>query len=75
MAIDPLDTSSERFITITMNEIKILVSFMNKIKSLFPEEGHYYVHKACNILLIIFKEQLAPEDLKDIRSKGEFYEV
>ena len=75
MAIDPLDTSSERFITITMNEIKILVSFMNKIKSLFPEEGHYYVHKACNILLIIFKEQLAPEDLEDIRSKGEFYEI
>ena len=75
MAVDPLDTSSDRFLTVTMNEIKILVSFMNKIKSLFPEEGHYYVHKACNILLIIFKEQLAPEDLKDIRSKGEFYEI
>jgi len=75
MAVDPLDNSSERFISITIIEIKILVSFMNKIKSLFPEEGHYYIHKACNILLIIFKEQLAPEDVKDIRSKGEFYEL
>ena len=32
MAVDPLDTSSERFISITIIEIKILVSFMNKIK-------------------------------------------
>ena len=75
MDFDPLDTSSERFISVTMVEIRILTSFMVKIKELFPEEGHYFIHKACNILLTIFKEQLAPEDVKDIRNKGEFYEL
>ena len=49
MAVDPLDTSSERFLTFTIAEIKILVGMMTKLKELFPIEGHYYVHKACNI--------------------------
>ena len=67
MAIDPLDNSSERFITLTMNEIKILSSFMWKVKKLFPIEGHYYIHKACNILVNVFKQQLPPEDLEDLK--------
>ena len=67
MAIDALDNSSERFITLTMNEIKITSSVMRKIKELFPEEGHYYTHKACDILLNAFKQQLAPEDLEDLK--------
>ena len=67
MAIDPLDNSSERFITLTMNEIKILSSFMWKVKQLFPIEGHYYIHKSCNILVDVFKQQLAPEDLEDLK--------
>ena len=67
MATDPLDNSSERFITLTINEIKILSSFMWKVKQLFPEEGHYYIHKACNILVDVFKQQLAPEDLENLK--------
>jgi len=67
MAIDPLDNSSERFITLSMNEIKILSSFMWKVKQLFPIEGHYYIHKACNILVDVFKQQLAPEDLENLK--------
>ena len=69
MAVDPRDTSSERFISVTMVEIKILTSFMVKVKELFPEEGHYFIHKACDILLTIFKEQLAPEDVKELRER------
>tara|TARA_Y100000361_G_C10924312_1_gene220553 strand:+ start:74 stop:292 length:219 start_codon:yes stop_codon:yes gene_type:complete len=72
MAVDPRDTSSERFISVTMVEIKILTSFMVKIKELFPEEGHYFIHKACDILLTIFKEQLAPEDVKQLK---EIYKI
>jgi hypothetical protein len=52
-----------------MVEIKILTSFMVKVKELFPEEGHYFIHKACDILLTIFKEQLAPEDVKELRER------
>ena len=66
MAVDPLDTSSERFITFTMNEIKFLSSFMKKIKELFPEEGHYFIHKTTNILLTIFEQQLAVEDKEEL---------
>ena len=72
MAVDPRDTSSERFISVTMVEIKILTSFMVKVKELFPEEGHYFIHKACDILLTIFKEQLAPEDVKELK---EIYKI
>ena len=36
MAVDPLDTSSERFLTFTIAEIKILVGMMTKLKELFP---------------------------------------
>ena len=43
MAVDPLDNSSERFLTFTIAEIKILVGMMTKLKELFPIEGHYYV--------------------------------
>jgi len=66
MAVDPLDNSSERFFTFTMNEIKFLVSFMDKIKELFPEEGHYFIHKTANILLTIFEQQLAVEDKEEL---------
>lgn len=66
MAVDPLDTSSERFITFTMNEIKFLSSFMKKIKELFPEEGHYFIHKTINILLTVFEQQLAVEDKEEL---------
>ena len=69
MAVDPRDTSSERFISVTMVEIKILTSFMIKIKELFPEEGHYFIHKACNILLTIFKEQLSTEDVDELTER------
>ena len=41
MAVDPLDQSSDRYLTVTMNEIKILVGMMTKLKELFPIEGHY----------------------------------
>jgi len=67
MAIDPLDTSSDRFLTVTMNEIKVLVSMMTKLKELFPIEGHYFVHKACNIFLNICRKQLSEEDLEELR--------
>jgi len=40
---------------------------MWKVKQLFPIEGHYYIHKACNILVDVFKQQLAPEDLEDLK--------
>jgi len=66
MAVDPLDNSSERFITFTMNEIKFLAGFMHKIKELFPEEGHYFIHKTANILLNIFEKQLAVEDKEEL---------
>ena len=69
MAVDSRDTSSERFISVTMVEIKILTSFMIKIKELFPEEGHYFIHKACNILLTIFKEQLSTEDVDELTER------
>ena len=55
MAVDPLDQSSDRHLTVTMNEIYILGGMMTKLKELFPIEGHYYVHKACNILITICK--------------------
>ena len=66
MAVDPLDTSSERFLTFTIAEIKTLTSFMNRIKELFPEEGHYFIHKTTNILLTIFEQQLAVEDKEEL---------
>ena len=69
MAVDPLDTCSERFLTATMNEIKILVGMMTKLKELFPIEGHYYVHKACNILITICKQQLAQEDVDELKER------
>ena len=69
MAVDPLDNSSERFLTFTIVEIKILVSMMTKLKELFPIEGHYYVHKACNILLTICKQQLSSEDVKELKER------
>ena len=31
MAVDPLDQSSDRHLTVTMNEIKILVGMMTKL--------------------------------------------
>ena len=69
MAVDPLDQSSDRYLTATMNEIKILVSVMTKLKELFPIEGHYYVHKACNILITICKQQLAQEDVDELKER------
>jgi len=69
MAVDPLDQSSDRHLTITMNEIKILVSMMTKLKEMFPIEGHYYVHKACNILITICKQQLAQEDVDELKER------
>ena len=69
MAVDPLDQSSDRYLTATMNEIKILVGMMTKLKELFPIEGHYYVHKACNIFITICKQQLAEEDLDELRER------
>ena len=69
MAVDPLDNSSERFLTTTMNEIKILVGMMTKLKELFPIEEHYYVHKACNIFLNICRKQLSEEDLEELRER------
>jgi len=52
-----------------MNEIKILVSMMTKLKEMFPIEGHYYVHKACNILITICKQQLAQEDVDELKER------
>lgn len=69
MAVDPLDQSSDRHLTVTMNEIKILVGMMTKLKELFPIEGHYYVHKACNILITICKQQLSIEDVEDLKER------
>jgi len=69
MAVDPLDKSSDRHLTITMNEIKILVGMMTKLKELFPVEGHYYVHKACDILITICKQQLAQEDVNELTER------
>jgi hypothetical protein len=69
MAVDPLDQSSDRHLTVTMNEIKILVGMMTKLKELFPIEGHYYVHKACNILITICKQQLAQEDVDELTER------
>ena len=69
MAVDPLDNSSERFLTFTIAEIKILVGMMTKLKELFPVEGHYYVHKACNILITICKQQLSTEDVEELTEK------
>ena len=69
MAVDPLDNSSERFLTFTIAEIKILVGMMTKLKELFPIEGHYYVHKACNILITICKQQLSTDDVQDLEDK------
>jgi len=69
MAVDPLDQSSDRYLTATMNEIKILVSVMTKLKELFPIEGHYYVHKACNIFITICKQQLSTEDVEDLKER------
>tara|TARA_R100001509_G_C4748109_1_gene175405 strand:- start:379 stop:603 length:225 start_codon:yes stop_codon:yes gene_type:complete len=69
MAVDPLDTSSERFLTATMNEIKILVGMMTKLKELFPIEGHYYTHKACDIFITICKQQLSTEDVEELTER------
>ena len=69
MAVDPLDNSSERFLTVTMNEIKILVGMMTKLKELFPIEGHYYTHKACDIFITICKQQLAQEDVDELKER------
>ena len=69
MAVDPLDNSSERFLTTTMNEIKILVGMMTKLKELFPIEGHYYTHKACDIFITICKQQLAQEDVDELKER------
>jgi len=69
MAVDPLDNSSERFLTFTIAEINILVGMMTKLKELFPIEGHYYVHKACNILITICKQQLSTDDVQDLEDK------
>ena len=69
MAVDPLDQSSDRYLTATMNEIKILVGMMTKLKELFPIEGHYYVHKACKIFLNICRKQLSEEDLEELRER------
>jgi hypothetical protein len=69
MAVDPLDQSSDRHLTVTMNEIKILVGMMTKLKELFPIEGHYYVHKACNILITICKQQLSIEDVEELKER------
>ena len=69
MAVDPLDQSSDRYLTATMNEIKILVGMMTKLKELFPIEGHYYVHKACNILITICKQQLSTEDVEELKER------
>ena len=59
----------ERFLTFTIAEIKILVGMMTKLKELFPIEGHYYVHKACNILITICKQQLAQEDVDELTER------
>ena len=67
MAVDPLDQSSDRYLTATMNEIKILVGMMTKLKELFPIEGHYYTHKACDIFITICKQQLAQEDVDELK--------
>ena len=69
MAVDPLDTSSDRFLTVTMNEIKILVGMKTKLKELCPIEGHYYIHKACNILITICKQQLSTEDVEELKER------
>ena len=69
MAVDPLDNSSERFLTATMNEIKILVGMMTKLKELFPIEGHYYTHKACDIFITICKKQLPTEDVEELKDE------
>ena len=69
MAVDPRDQSSDRHLTVTMNEIKILVGMMTKLKELFPIEGHYYVHKACNILITICKQQLSIEDVEELKER------
>ena len=69
MAVDPLDNSSERFLTFTIAEIKILVGMMTNLKELFPIEGHYYVHKTCNILITICKQQLAQEDVDELTER------
>ena len=69
MAVDPLDQSSDRHLTVTMNEIKILVGMVTKLKELFPIEGHYYVHKACNILITICKQQLSIEDVEELKER------
>ena len=69
MAVDPLDNSSERFLTFTIAEIKILVGMMTKLKELFPIGGHYYVHKACNILITICKQQLSTEDVEELKER------
>ena len=69
MAVDPLDNSSERFLTFTIVEIKILVGMMTKLKELFPIEGHYYINKACNILITICKQQLSTEDVDELTER------
>ena len=42
---------------------------MTKLKELFPIEGHYYVHKACNILITICKQQLSIEDVEELKER------
>ena len=60
---------SENYECCIMNEIKILVGMMTKLKELFPIEGHYYVHKACNILITICKQQLSTEDVEELKER------
>ena len=49
--------------------MNILVGMMTKLKELFPIEGHYYVHKACNILITICKQQLSTEDVEELKER------
>ena len=62
MAYDQLDTSREVNIKFTLNEIRFLTSFTKKIQELFPEEGHYFIHKTTNVLLEAFRSQLSEEE-------------
>ena len=66
MAYDQLDTSKEVNIKFTLNEIRFLTSFTKKIQELFPEEGHYFIHKTTNVLLAAFKSQLSEQDQQEV---------
>ena len=66
MAYDQLDTSREVNIKFTLNEIRFLTSLTKKIQELFPEEGHYFLHKTTNILLAAFKNPLSEQDQQEV---------